>query len=197
MLYDFFNNEESINENFGYTRLNKPYSTCKKCRNRYSKKQSEYYNENKDSVNGKVECKLCGSIVSRHGISRHRRTNKCSNNNSSDTSPISEPKEKPITPSIKCEVCNKFVKNMDKHKKGNRCLKLDNLSEECISNNVKTCEICGINVFKSRMDDHKLTVGCLTKYISGITERPFNRYNQWRYDYLMKKRKEKINCITA
>jgi len=192
----FINDEESINEHFGYNRLKKRYQTCKRCRNKDTVRYLEYYNENKEQVNQKIECGRCGSTIYKRNLHKHESSRKCCNNinnSPNNASPKEKPahKEKPITPSIQCEVCNKFVKNIELHKKGNRCLKLDNLTEECILNNVITCDICGINVIKSRIDDHKLTVGCLTKYLSGITERPFNQYDQWRYDYLMKKQKKK------
>ena len=165
----FINDDESINEHFGYNRLNKRYQTCKKCRDICNKKQQEYYSENKERLNEKVECILCGTVISKNHLSEHRRTKKCLIGNSPKEKPVPKEKpahkEKPIIPSIQCGVCNKFVKNMEAHKRGNRCLKLDNLTEECITNNVITCDICGINVIKSRIDDHKLTVGCLTKYL--------------------------------
>ena len=39
------------------------------------KKQKEYYNKNKESIYKKITCE-CGALITKHGLSRHRKTNK-------------------------------------------------------------------------------------------------------------------------
>ena len=46
-------------------------------KNEISKKKTEYRNNNKDYINEKIKCNVCGSMVSRHGIAKHHQTNKC------------------------------------------------------------------------------------------------------------------------
>jgi len=59
-------NENSINENFGFNRLNQKYKSCVKCRER-SKKQTEE----------EITCINCGSLRNKKSISIHMRRYYC------------------------------------------------------------------------------------------------------------------------
>ena len=99
----FINDDDHIKNDFGYDRLNVRYKSCIQCRSRYAKhrethreerresakqyytdnkdniliKKNEYRNNNKDTINEKIKCNVCDSLVSRHGIARHHKTTKC------------------------------------------------------------------------------------------------------------------------
>ena len=103
----YHDHDEHINKDFGFNRLNERFKTCMKCRqykldNRelilqqgrerakeyYKEHRSEilenskeYKNNNKAKINEKIKYNVCGSLVSRHGIARHR-SNKCMKANS-------------------------------------------------------------------------------------------------------------------
>ena len=94
------NNDDRIKEHFGFTRLGERIKTCTKSRDKGNAKQQEphrteynkrYYEEHKNHKNAlnkewrdknkeyiaeKLECKLCGSFVSRDNMQRHTRTQK-------------------------------------------------------------------------------------------------------------------------
>ena len=95
--------DESVKQHFGYDKLNERFKVCAMCRqykldNRERilqqgrERWKEYYQENKDvilekkkeyrennndKINEKVECSICGVSISKHGLARHQRSNKC------------------------------------------------------------------------------------------------------------------------
>ena len=48
-----------------------------KHRDKELERQRQYREQHWEQRNGKVECDVCGSIVSKHGMAKHKKTNKC------------------------------------------------------------------------------------------------------------------------
>ena len=46
-------------------------------REEFLEKQRKYKEQHREQINEKVECDVCGSIVSKHGMARHKKTDKC------------------------------------------------------------------------------------------------------------------------
>ena len=158
----------------------------------------QYYHDNKEELLAKVQCNRCNSIVSKMHMHKHQQTLKCKNFNESENK-------------VECDICGSRItlKNLARHKLTPSCQRaktekdrintttshnqnkrIINLRNKCIDQNIEllTCDVCGSEVVKDKMFNHKATVGCLTAYFSKVFERPFNKADQMRYDYLMKKR---------
>ena len=95
----FINDNDHIKNDFGYNRLEERFKTCVQCRDKKRNMNSyslykEYYEENrdaileykrqyrennKDKIQEQVLCDVCGSSVSRPGMAKHKKTNKCVN----------------------------------------------------------------------------------------------------------------------
>ena len=99
----YHNNNENIDNDFGYNRLGERYKTCVKCRQykldnrekilqqnreRYKdyyetnreeilQKSKNYREMNKEKIYEKINCDTCGCLVCRHGMARHKRSEKC------------------------------------------------------------------------------------------------------------------------
>lgn len=136
-----------------------------------------------NTTDGKVECDICRSRVSYHSLARHKLSASCQRANTANDNVSLN------TGKIPCDGCGKYIlaSNMKAHKLSKRCMNSRNKS---IAPNADllTCDVCGLKVLKSKMFEHKATVGCLTAYFSKVFERPFNKHDQMRYDYLIKKR---------
>ena len=48
---------------------------------KFKQQKKEYYEKNKEYYNEKITCDICGSIIRRNGIARHKKTKKCINSN--------------------------------------------------------------------------------------------------------------------
>ena len=90
----YLNNDEHIKTDFGYTRLNKRFKTCYKCRERRKPaseetkaKQKQYNEEHKDKIaeygkqrtlNQKIIiCDKCGHDLKEMSMRKHLKTNIC------------------------------------------------------------------------------------------------------------------------
>jgi len=60
---------------------NKRYKENKEYREKIKQKRNKYYQENKEKVNQKrkikINCCLCGSLISKYQIKRHQKSKKC------------------------------------------------------------------------------------------------------------------------
>ena len=96
----FINDDEHIKIDFGYNRLNERYKQCVKCRSKKAEyreahrdelreKQKEYYEANKEKLinktmdynkvyhNEKVDCNVCGTIITRKTMFKHKDSTSC------------------------------------------------------------------------------------------------------------------------
>ena len=138
---------------------------------------------NNNTTGGKIECDICRSRVTYHSLARHKLSVSCQRaNTDNDNANLN-------TGKIPCDRCGKYIlaTNMKAHKLSKRCMNSRNKSNTPNAD-LLTCDVCGLKVLNSNMFHHKATVGCLTAYFSKVFERPFNKHDQMRYDYLIKKR---------
>ena len=68
--YKLNNPEAYINSYKTYTENNKDM---------LREKNKKYREQNKEHINEQITCNICGCKISRHGLLRHQRTNKCKN----------------------------------------------------------------------------------------------------------------------
>ena len=97
----YINDDDHIKNDFGYNRLNERYKTCVTCREKHRKwcndnkehkkdyaKQfysdannrehiKEYYRTHRGYIREKLICANCNSTVSRDGMLKHTRSDKC------------------------------------------------------------------------------------------------------------------------
>jgi len=60
---------------------NKPFRTEEELKQQKKENSKEFREKNKEYYKEKITCDICGSVVSRRNLSRHKKTEKCINTN--------------------------------------------------------------------------------------------------------------------
>ena len=191
------NDEEHINNDFGYNRMGDRFKTCVKCR------------EQRNKNNKYVECNICGTLITKSSYTRHRMSQKCIDwETVKKTNVESDPYHPPIIKDSSYELVGE-----DRYYGGNKLHK-DLIPSTTWFNNVRSyisrnswdklrheiyervdykCECCGIDCKENRLyDPPEFVTETIKPSISdfdGETER--NKWNtviieaheRWRYDF--------------
>ena len=159
---------------------------CKKNMHHHKKSLQCLKCNDKNDTNGKVECGICGSHVAARWLAKHQTPLSCQRANKANDSVNLKIGKTP------CDVCGEYIltSNMKTHKLSKRCKKyVANSTGGMFKpiDDVLTCNVCGLKVSDDNTFGHKATVRCLTAYVSKVFDRPFNKTDQTRYDYLIQK----------